>query len=295
MEDRRYRRPVEYMDARLYEKYCLAVREGDAAACAAVEEAMALMVQNLLGSYLQYYQGFLYGEHKEDIQSELWLRAWKALPIRCLDHPSVYQLAYWLRSKVRGYISGLKRRSDSQPVTVSLTPQEDDGQAPDPADPDAGRELEKWELRERCADSMRTLLSVRRSPAAIFSYAFCRLFYSHIPEGRLCRQTGESHPEERSVSRRLEREYRAVALFLMRQDTFDNFSYLLQRICCQNLREADFIQIDRALKKPDGDALAGDRTFGEAGGNVQNIDTWNARVQQSLLRADAAQEGSIAK
>lgn len=295
MTNRRYRRPVEYMDAQLYGEYCRAVQEGDAAACAAVEEAMAMMVQNLLGSYLQYYEGTLYGESKEDIQSELWLRAWKALPISCLDYPSVYQLAYWLRSKVGGYISGLKRRAASRPAPVSLDSQEDDPYTPEPCDPDRLTELEKWEVRERCGESMRTLLKVRRSPAAIFSYSFCRLFYSFLPNQTLCRQIKKPHPEERSVSRRLEREYREIALFLMRQNSFDNFSDLLWSICCQNLQDEDFIQIDRALKQLSDGKQTGDRTFGEAGGNVQNIDTWNARVQQSLLKADAQQEGSAAK
>lgn len=284
MEGRSYRRSAEYIDAKLYEDYCRAVLEGDGAASGALEEAMGLMIWNLLGSYLQSYRQTIrgYREDWEDVQSELWAKLWQRLPLSCGDYPSVYQLVNWIHLTVRGTVSNLKRKKELRPDVVSMTPQEDGPSLPEPSDPHAQQELLKWEAKERCGESIRALLGVRRTPAAVFAYSFCRLFYPFIPEEALCQRTAELFPEESSVSRRLEREYRALTLFLMREDVFDNFCWLFQKICCQKLREDDFNKIDEALERMSAGRKAGEKTFGEAGGNVANIDTWNKRVRQSL-------------
>ena len=285
MEGRSYRRSVKaYTDEKLYEDYCRAVREGDGAAYAALESDMAQMLWNLLGSYLQCYGPTLrgYREDWEDAQAELWEKLWRRLPLSCLDYPSVYQLVSWIHITVDGTVSNLKRKKESRPDLISMTPKDDDSPAPDIPDPSGPEKLLSLERRERCGESLRALLGVRRTPAAIFAYSFCRLFYPLIPEDALSQRTDELYPEESSVSRRLEREYRAVILFLMREDVFENFCWLFQKICCQKLREDDFNKIDEALERMTAGRKAGEKTFGEAGGNIANIDTWNKRVRESL-------------
>jgi len=284
VSEKSYRRTAEYIDARLYEDYCRAVREGDGEAYDRLQGPMGEMVWNLLGSYLQAYRINVrqHGRDWEDLQGELWLKMWKRLPLRCQDYPSVYQLVKWISLTVKGTISNLKRKERGSPDLLSLTPEEEGTSAPEPAAPFVEQAIEQWEARERCADSMRALLNVRRTPAAVFSYCFCRLLYPYFQNAKLRQRTDCLLPEETSLSRRLEQEYRALALFLMREDVFENLDLLLSNICCQNLRESDFTRIDQALAHCSGSRPDGEKTFGEAGGNVQNIDTWNKRVRQSL-------------
>lgn len=284
MIEKSYRRTAEYIDARLYEDYCRAVLEGDGEAYDRLQGPMGEMIWNLLGSYLQAYRINVHqhGQDWEDLQGELWLKLWKKLPLRCQDYPSVYQLVKWISLTVKGTVSNLKRKESTRPDIRSLTPQEDGPSAPEPAAPFVEEAIQRWEARERCGDAMRALLNVRRTPAAIFSYCFCRLLYPYFRHAKLRQRTGCLRPEESSLSRRLEEEYRELALFLMREDVFENLDLLLANICCQNLFESDFTRIDQGLAHLTGGRPDGERTFGEAGGNVQNIDTWNRRVRQSL-------------